>query len=346
MRLPNGFGSLHKLTGNRRKPYRVRITVGWKINHKREKKQQYKTIGYFKTKEEGLIALSNFNESPYKLENNNITFQKIYELWSKEHFKNIAPSSKRIWIAAYKHSEILYSLKFKEIRVYDLENAINNAKVGSQTKSRMKSLYNMLYKYAIKHEITDKNYAIYCAVPNITKTFERVPFSDLEIKKLWQNIDMPFVDMILINIYTGLRPRELVEIKNSNVDLKNKFMRGGLKTDAGKNRLIPIHNEILFLILKRYSLQNERLCTKENGEIMTYDDYRNRFRKIMKLLDMSHKPHDTRHTFVTLAKRYGMNEYILKIIVGHKISDLTENTYTHRRVEDIIREIKKIKVIK
>lgn len=79
---------------------------------------------------------------------------------------------------------------------------------------------------------------------------------------------------------------------------------------------------------------------------MTYDDYRNRFRKIMKFLDMSHKPHDTRHTFVTLAKRYGMNEYILKMIVGHKINDLTENTYTHRKDEEIKREILKIKVIK
>lgn len=346
MRLPNGFGSVHKLTGNRRKPYRVRITVGWKMNHKREKKQQYKTIGYFKTKEEGLIALSNFNESPYKLENNNITFQKLYELWSNEHFKNIAPSSKRVWISAYKHSKILHNLKFREIRVCNLENAINNAKVGAQTKSRMKSLYNMLYKYAIKHEITDKNYAVYCAVPKITKTFERVPFSDLEIKKLWENIDMPFVDMVLINIYTGLRPSELIEIQISNVDLKNKIMRGGLKTEAGKNRIIPIHNKIYPLIFRRYSSKNERLCLKENGEIMTYDDYRNRFRKIMKFLDMSHKPHDTRHTFVTLAKRYGMNEYILKMIVGHKINDLTENTYTHGKDEEIKREILKIKVIK
>lgn len=343
MRLPNGFGSVHKLPGNRRNPYRVRITIGWKVSNERGKVQAYKTIGYFKTKEEGLIALSNFNESPYKLENQNITFAELYELWSKEHFENIVPSSRRTWIAAYNHSEKLLTLKFKDIRVCDLENSINHADVGTATKSRMKSLYNMMYRYAIKHEIVDKNYATYCEIPHLSKTFERVPFSDREIEKLWKNVDMPFVNMVLINIYTGLRPRELVELKNSNIDLKKKVMKGGLKTDAGRNRIIPIHEVIYPLISSLYNIQNERLCNKENGDIMSYDDYRNRFRKIMKALKMKHKPHDTRHTFVTLAKRCKVDEYVLKIVIGHKIKDLTERTYTHRLQKDINKEINKIK---
>lgn len=344
MRLPNGFGSVHKLPGNRRNPYRVRITIGWKISGKREKVQEYKTIGYFKTKEEGLIALSNFYESPYKLENQNITFNELFDMWSEEHFKKIVPSSKRTWIAAYKHSMPLYNFKFKDIRVIDLENTIAIANVGASTKSRMKSLYNMLYRFAIKHEIVDKNYATYCETPHIDKKFERVPFSDREISKLWKNIDMPFVDMVLINIYTGLRPRELVEIQNKNIDIKKKIMHGGLKTEAGKNRTIPIHDKIYSLILKRYDLKNERLCLKENGEEMSYDDYRNRFRKIMKSLKMNHKPHDTRHTFITLAKRYNVDEYVLKLVVGHKIQDITERTYTHRLQKDINHEINKIKL--
>ena len=32
MRLPNGFGNVSKLPGNRRKPYRVRVTVGWELD--------------------------------------------------------------------------------------------------------------------------------------------------------------------------------------------------------------------------------------------------------------------------------------------------------------------------
>lgn len=342
MRLPNGFGSVHKLPGNRRNPYRVRVTIGWKIINKRRKIQEYKTLGYYATREEGLIALSNFNESPYDL--NNLTFADVYKLWSKDHYEKIISSSKRIWIAAYKHSEALYEMRFRDIKVCDLENTIKNADVGNSTKIRMKSMYNMMYKYAIKHEITDKNYAIYCDTPREEKKLERKPFSAEEIAMLWENIDMPFVDMILINIYSGLRPSELVELKVSNIDLQNGFMIGGLKTKAGRNRRIPIHRAIYPLILNRYNEGNERLCMKGESFFMTYDDYRNRFRKIMNKLDMSHKPHDTRHTFITLAKKYKMDEYVLKLIVGHKIQDITENTYTHRSQKDINREINKIKI--
>ena len=31
MKLPNSFGSIQKLSGNRRKPYRVVKTIGWEI---------------------------------------------------------------------------------------------------------------------------------------------------------------------------------------------------------------------------------------------------------------------------------------------------------------------------
>lgn len=342
MRLPNGFGSVHKLPGNRRKPYRVRITVGFKDTEDNNKVQEYKTIGYFATREEEIMALAMFNKNPYDLDYRNVTFTDVYEKWSDEHFEKITSSSKRIWIAAYNHSKPLYSLKFKNIRVSDLEKTINTANVGEATKTRMKSLYNMLYRYAIKNEITDKNYAIYCETPQAFKVIDRVPFSEDEIKCLWDNLDIPFVDMVLINIYSGLRPRELVEMKCKNIDFSLGIMRGGIKTEAGKNRVIPIHNAILPLIKKRFRKCNEFLFYKENGNSMCYDDYRNRFRKIMNELGMSHKPHDTRHTFITRAKHYNVNEYILKLVVGHKIADITENIYTHRSIDEMLAEINKI----
>ena len=57
-----------------------------------------------------------------------------------------------------------------------------------------------------------------------------------------------------------------------------------------------------------------------------------RFNAAMKTLDLSsaHCPHDLRKTFVSLAKYYGVDEYAIKKVVGHKISDLTEAVYTTR----------------
>ena len=41
---------------------------------------------------------------------------------------------------------------------------------------------------------------------------------------------------------------ELLELKNKDINLINKTITGGIKTEAGKNHLIPIHPKILPLI--------------------------------------------------------------------------------------------------
>lgn len=352
MKLPNGFGSVHKLPGNRRNPWRVRKTVGWDVDYETGiSKQKYITIGYYATQNEALLALSEYNANPYDISTNTITFSEVYERWSEIHFEKIVPSARRTWKSAYSYCKPLYDMKMRDIRVHHLEQTIKEADVGDNTKGRMKSLFNLMYKYALKHEIVDKNYAALCdSIKKPKPAIKRIPFSDPEIKQLWDNIRFPFVDMILIGIYGGWRPQELAILKITDVDLEEMTIIGGLKTDAGKNRIVPIHPIIADLVRKNYTkaveMQSEYLFNDEDGQQgtwLTYDKYRGRFNKVMKKLNMSHRPHDTRHTFITKAKESKMDEYILKLIVGHEIQDITERVYTHRTLEDMRNEMSKIK---
>ena len=352
MKLPNGFGSVHKLTGNRRKPWRARKTIGWDFDPVEKKaKQKYITIGYYTTQKDAIQALADYNANPYDISTNSITFEEVYQRWSEEHFKVIVKSAQRTWKSAFTYCEPLYKMQMRDIRVSHLKQTIKNEDVGDNTKGRMKSLFNMMYKYCMKHEIVDKDYAQLCdSVKKPKPEIVRVPFSDEEIQKLWDNIQFPFVDMVLIGIYSGFRPQELAILKVADVDFNNNTIMGGLKTDAGKNRLVPIHPIILDLVCKNYdnakTMNSDYLFNDENGQQgtwLTYDKYRGRWKKIMKKLEMDHKPHDTRHTFITKAKNANMNEYILKLIVGHEVQDITEKVYTHRTLEDLQKEILKIK---
>lgn len=63
---------------------------------------------------------------------------------------------------------------------------------------------------------------------------------------------MDFIDTILILIYTGMRVGELLDIKVENVHINEKYMVGGSKTEAGKNRVIPFHERIVPLVKKWY----------------------------------------------------------------------------------------------
>lgn len=351
MKLPNGYGSIYKLSGKRRKPWIVRKTVGWKIDPVTHKsKQQYITIGNYTTRADAMAALANYNENPYDIKTNSITFSDVYELWSKEHFETIVPSACRTWKSAFSYCKPIYNMRFKDLRATHLDGVIKDADVGAPTKARIKSLFNMLFKYALKNDIVDKNYAELCnSVKKGKPKIIRIPFSNDEIEMLWNNLDIPFADMVLIGIYSGWRPQELAILQVSDVNLEAHTFRGGLKTEAGKNRIVPIHPAIYELVKKNYitakASGSKYLFNDPNGQngtYMTYDKYRGRFNKINARLHFQHRPHDTRHTFITLAKSAGVDEYILKLIVGHAINDVTEATYTHRTIEQLYNEICKI----
>ncbi len=242
-------------------------------------------------------------------------------------------------------------MRMRDIRVNHLEQTIKDATVGANTKGRMKILFNLMYKYAMKHEIVYKDYAALCdSIKKPKLEIVRIPFSDEEIKRLWDDIHFPFADMVMIGIFTGFRPQELAILKVEDVDFENLTIQGGLKSEAGRNRVVPIHLAILELVKKNYdqaqAMHSDHLFNDEFGQqgtFLTYDKYRGRFNKVMKRMNMNHKPHDTRHTFITTAKAVEMHEYILKLIVGHAVEDITEKTYTHRTIEDLHREIQKIK---
>lgn len=348
MKQPNSYGSVHKLPGKRRHPWRVRKTSGWLLDEQNGKvKQQYITIGYYATKQEALIALANYNENPYDIHTNTITFSEVYARWSVEHFETIVPSAQRTWKSAYNHSKPLWDMRMKDIRASHLEGTIRDANVGADTKNRMKSLYNLMFRYSLKHEIVDKDYAVLCnRVKKEESTRQRKPFSEEEIQLLWDNIDIPFVDIILIGIYSGWRPQELATLKTANIDLENGTMTGGMKTAAGKNRCVPIHSKVRHLVEKWYDPSRTQLFYDDNGKNgseLDYGMYYTRFKEIMARLKMKHTPHEARHTFITLAKEAEMNEYCLKLIVGHEIGDVTERVYTHRTLENLRTEIEKIK---
>lgn len=237
-----------------------------------------------------------------------------------------------------------------------------NRQPTASTKSRIKSLFNLMFDYALEYEIVDRNYArTFNISQDILDEKEQarrghLPFSEEEINILWKNIDkIQYVDVLLIQCYSGWRPQELGLIRINDVDLDNGVFSGGMKTDAGRNRNVPIHSKIKGLVQKRYDeakeLGSEYLInctdthTHRSSLMFTYDKYRARFDKIKNVLKLNpeHRCHDGRMHFITQAKKCGVDEYAIKYMVGHAITDLTERVYTKRDFDWLKEEVEKIK---
>jgi integrase len=129
-------------------------------------------------------------------------------------------------------------------------------------------------------------------------------------------------------------------MKIENINLDERYMIGGLKTAAGKKRIIPIHAEIMPLIKAQYSPDKKYLFQSVRGNKLQYNYFAAyKFAPLMKKLKMSHTLHETRHTFISQADRVGLNGTILKKIVGHANGDITVH-YTHKDISEILEEIK------
>lgn len=341
MRRPNGNGSITKLKGNRRKPYAVRITKYWDENGKQIKK----LIGYYATQKDANKALADYLDTPYDLELSNILFKDIYDRWSKLKYPKVSHSAILGYQSAYDNVEKLHNMKIKDIKARHLQEAMDSCSKGQGTKKKIKYLLGQMFAYAMQNDIISKDYSKFVDIGKDTSESKREPFSNKEIETLWKYLDdVEFIDTILIMIYSGFRIGELLELKIENIDLANKTMTGGIKTEAGKNRLVPIHPKILPLIEKRYNKNQKYLIINFKGKQMKYDNYyKEKFLPIMEQLNMKHRPHDCRHTFATLLSNANANATAIKKMIGHESYITTEKIYTHKDIEELRKNVELIK---
>ena len=342
MKKANGNGSISKLSGIRRKPYIARVTLGW---DEKTGRQIRKTIGTFVTQKEAQKALIDYLDNPYDLDLANILFKDVYEKWSRLKYPKVSHSAILGYQSAYNNVEKLHNMKIKDIKARHLQEAIDNCSKGQATKKKIKFLFGQMFAYAMQNDIITKDYSEFVDIGKSSEESKREPFSNKEIELLWKHInDIEFIDTILIMIYSGFRIGELLELETKNIDLINMTMTGGLKTEAGKNRLVPIHPKIFPLIEKRYNKDNQYLIINFKGMKMKYDNYyKEKFIPIMEQLNMKHRPHDCRHTFATLLSNANANATAIKKMIGHESYATTEKIYTHKDIEELRKNVELIK---
>ena len=338
MKRANGMGSVYKAAGNRRKPYIVRVTKKFDDNGK----QLFEILGAYATQKEAENMLNEYTKNPYNLNNRHITFKGVFDLWKKEKYPKIRENSAKAYDSSFnKYCKDLWDIRFIDLRLTHYQTLIDNSNCNYPTKNKIRNLLSQLYKFALNNDIVLKDYTTAIDIGKNTNTQKRKPFTKEEIQKLWDNVnEFKWVDSILILLYSGTRICELLDTEISNVFLDEKypFFVSGNKTDAGRERKIPIHNRILPLVKNYYEKNKDKkyLITNHNGEKMDYYNYRrNKWDVIMKDFGMDYTPHCTRHTFISLLKSKRADPLNIKRIVGHISNDVTSDVYTHIDIKEL-----------
>lgn len=348
IKLPNGYGSISKLSGNRRKPWRVRKTDGWEIVDG-NLKQKFINIGCYETKALALQALASYNADPYDLHLSTITLEEVYEKWSDRKFEEISDSNATGYKAAWRLCEPIKNMKFVDVKIDHLQKVADDSGKNTPTLKKYKILMKGLFEYAVIHGIIteDRNIIKYLDISKAgnPNSFNREPFSKTEIQRLWKNYKSnEYMTVVLILIYTGVRIGELLDLKKTEINLEGRWFKVlESKTEAGI-RTVPIAKKVIPFFEHWMQKDCEYLICTPDGKHFEYRNYYDSYWKpLMKSLNMdAHRPHDTRHTCVSLLTAAKVDERFVQKIVGHKGQNVTQQVYTHLEIQELIAEIDKI----
>ena len=319
LKRPNGTGTVYKLSGRRKRP--------WVASKSRI------VIGYYETKTEALQALERMSGKDLT-ERYNMTFEDVYNEWKQEHYRDIGPSAQVSYDHAFKIFASLKTRKFRSLRTADYQAVIDNhAGKKNSTVSKYKQLITQMSSWAIREDIITTNYASYVKIPELKKV-EKPIFTDADIEK--QRKDNSEAAMIvLMLIYTGMRIGELFDLPVA--DCHGKYVIGGEKTEAGRNRVIPIRPEgRKYFDYFKHKATSELLLSGYDGDKIAKNFRKRQYYPLLERLGTEKKnPHCTRHTYTTWAVNNGVKPETLQKILGHTKYETTMG-YFHTDIDELV----------
>lgn len=348
MKNPNGYGSVYKLSGKRRKPWAV-LLPAQEVPESFTKKRVL--LGCYETRIEAMKALSAWNTDPDKVLStvsaSEITFEQLYnEFILTQRFKNISRQTQDNYKSAWKYMSVYKDSKVVDLRTAHFQKIIDSAKNDGKSLStlqKIKAFEGLLCNYAVQNDIVTKNYASFVVLPKMEQN-EKTPFSELELKKIEDAAEqgIMYADLILILCYTGWRINEFLSLTPFSYDKENKTLCGGIKTDAGKGRVVPVNSKILPYLEKWLNKGGDtiicRVHSRTKKTIRVTDKY---FRDewyyptLEKLGLPRLSPHATRHTFASMLHRNGADKWDIQRLMGHSSLDVTNKVYTHIDIEQL-----------
>lgn len=342
MRKPNGFGSIKKLNGNRRRPYIYVIT---RPDGKRQ------ALAYFENQAEAEIFQIDYVKEHFhrSLPGHKVTFAELFYRWLPTHIADIEPAQSTIdnYHNSFRHCSVLQEMPVAGLKFKDYQSVIDRMKkerLSYSSVKKVRSMISLVLNYGIEYEVVSVNYAPLLKLGKNRPVKPHHPFSRQAINRIWSVADLPGADAVLILLYTGMRCGELLALAKKDVNLRTRVFRITKSKTASGIRTIPIHSRIFPLVLARMKATGKTLIADNDGCPYSYARFCSLWDTLMAACNIhKHTTHDCRHTVATLLDNAGANEAAKKRILGHAGSGVTEAVYTHKNLLQLRKTIQLLK---
>ena len=235
----------------------------------------------------------------------------------------------------------MHDRKFRELRTADFQEVIDQQEGKAHSSlNKHKNLLIQMSQWAIREEITTTNFAEFVQLPKANRK-EKETFSEADIKKLERD-GSEAAKIVLMLIYTGMRIGELFSLPVE--DYHGAYCIGGEKTEAGRNRIIPIRPEGRKYFEHFAELaEGPLLISGYSGQRVIANFRRRDYYPLLTRLGIERKtPHATRHTYASRARQSGMKPEVLQKILGHANYSTTAEIYVHADIKELVAAVEAV----
>lgn len=343
MKRANGTGSVVKLPGNRRRPYAVKVSGRNQYGHVIQR-----VISYHEKAAEAQQALEEYRQAQAAgrapaVDKLNLTVGDVFELWKAREYRKLNPASIRSHNAAWNKRVSQFSArKMREMGLDEWQTLLDADEDAGLSQSSINNdaiLIKALYSYSMERDIVGKDYSQYLDVPSVGAKKPRDALSDLQVARLEKLAagGFPWADTALMLCYTGFRVSEFLQLTRFSYHAEEGgYLQGGLKTNAGRNRIVPVHPKIRPYLAAWLAKGGDTIICDEAGRAISSARYREHFQAVMERIGApSATPHWCRHTFATRLHSASADPLAVKWLLGHSTkSDITEH-YTHETISTL-----------
>lgn len=326
---PNGAGTAYR----RGSTWTACVTIGW-YEIDGHAVPRHRTKGGFRTKRDALAHCSELINAPKAAKA--LTVQQIYDAWLPQHDSRVGKSTMDCYKAAWRYFAPIAPLPFRDIGLEDLQDCVDDCPRGKRTKENMKALAGLLMKYAIPRHQTDLNYAEYIHTGDGVKG-TRPAFNAQQVALIRDLVgSYPHADDVYCLIYTGFRPAELLMLTKDCC--RDGILYSGVKTEAGRDRAVPVHPLIQPIIDARMAAAGDYLFPRDDGTQMSPAYFRETYfypvlaaAGIQPIPTPDHPayyvPYSCRHTFANMLKDAPGSDKDKAGLIGHEDYRTTKKHY-------------------
>ena len=342
---PQSQGTITKLGGHRANPYWVRLPADYSSGQ-----PVRESLGCYPTYAAAAEALTKAMYTPEQNEHKQktVTLQNIYDRFIGSHYyESLSKSAQGSHRTAWTYLSQCAAVPVSEIIKDTFQRPIDDMRkinMKRESMAKVRNLASLLCKEAMGMGLMTVNYGQLVQLPKVD-TEPAKPFSTNQIQRIWVASDSGDKDAktVLVLMYTGMRPSELLSVdiaQHLHMGGPYWYIQHGSKTDAGRNRIIPIP-KILHPVIEQLvdGRTSGPLIAAEQGGFWRLDNWRPRhFNPLMDRLGFEgHTPYSCRHTYADLQKRRQVAPEIMMEVMGHRDYATTVEKYQTTTDEDIAR---------